>query len=130
MRPSSPLAPAYVCPMRYSVDAAGVAAVMSEVAACFDDAIAGVNRTISAVDDATASLRSDASSVRRALESAFAPRRQSGPGLAAYAGEVASRLQEATVAFVRGDDEMAAQTAAAAEGVSGLMWRGRWTVTS
>jgi len=114
--------------MRYSVDAAGVAAVMSDVAACFDDVVAGVSRTFAAVDDAASSLRADASGVRRALEAVFARRRQSGPGIAEYAESVARKLQDATIAFVVGDDEMAATTSAASAGVERLARRGSGAV--
>ncbi|MDF2990728.1 MAG: hypothetical protein K0S37_1242 [Microbacterium sp.] len=110
--------------MRYSVDATGVAAVMFDVAACFDDVIAAVTQTLTSADDAAATLRADASGVLRALEAVFSPRRQSGPGIAAYAGEVARKLQDATIAFVAGDDEMAAQTTATAQGVLPLTRRG------
>lgn len=110
--------------MRYPVDAVGVAAVMSDVAVCFDDVTAAVDRTLAAVDDAVAALRSDASDVIRGLESVFSPRRQSGPGIAAYAGEVARKLQDATIAFVTGDDQMAAQTTIDAQAVLPLTGRG------
>ncbi|WZH38163.1 MAG: DUF6507 family protein [Microbacterium enclense] len=110
--------------MRYSVDATGVAAVMSDVAACFDDVIAAVTQTLTAADDAAAALRADASGVLRALEAVFSPRRQSGPGIAAYAGEAARRLQDATIAFVTGDDEMAVQTNVVAQGTLPVTRRG------
>ncbi len=50
--------------MRYSVDATGVAAVLSEAAACFDDVLVGAMRTLDAVDTASGSLRADGDDAR------------------------------------------------------------------
>lgn len=110
------------------MDVTGVTTVMADVSACFDDALAEVVRTLAAVDDALSSLRSDASGVRTVLETVFAPRRRSGPGLVAYASEVATRLQDATLAFIHGDDEMAAQTTAASRDIVPPFRRGTGSV--
>lgn len=101
---------------------------MSDVSACFDDVIAGVTRTLAAVDDAASSLRPEASGVRRMLEVVFSPRRLSGPGIAAYASDVARTLQDATIAYVTGDEEMASQTTAASSRVSSSYRRGTGSV--
>jgi len=98
---------------------------MCDVAVCFDDVISAVTRALTAADDAASSLREDAAGVRRALEAVFSPRRRSGPGMVAYAAGVASRLSEATIAFVSADDEMAAQTSArmgVARGGGAVLW--------
>lgn len=109
--------------MRYSVDATGVADVMSDVAAHLDDVIEAVAQTLIAVDDAIASLRPDASDVRKVLVSVFSTRRRSGPGMASYAGDVARRVQDATLAYIAGDDEMAVQTDAVAKSTAETSYR-------
>ncbi|WP_167345239.1 hypothetical protein [Microbacterium enclense] len=47
--------------MRYSVDSAGVAAILSSVAVHFDDVVSEVSRTLTAVDDAASAFRGDGS---------------------------------------------------------------------
>ncbi|MGN7187758.1 hypothetical protein [Microbacterium enclense] len=114
--------------MRYSVDSAGVAAILSSVAVHFDDVVFEVSRTLTAVDDAASAFRGDGSGARSLLEAAFSSRRRSGPGLASYASDVAHRLQDAVIAYIAGDDEMAARTDAAVQSVAPSFRRGAGSV--
>lgn len=116
--------------MRYSVDAAGVAKVSSDVAACFEDVAAAVSDALGAVDDAAGSLHAEAAGVAGALEAVFATRQDSGRGLSARADEILAGVENGTLAYVAGDEQMAAQTTSAAAvaplltGASGRPWRG------
>jgi len=110
--------------MRYSVDATSVTTLVTEVASCLDDATTAAAQAVTAVDDATAALNNDAAGVRGALEAVFASRRQSGPSLTAHAAEMIAGIQEATVAYVTGDEEMATHTSSASSAVPPLRGRG------
>ena len=113
--------------MRYSVDATGVAAVMSDVSSCFDDVVSAVSRALTAAAAAAAALWTDAAKVSKAFDAVMDPRRRSGPGISPYAGDVAERVQRATTAYIAGDDEMATQTDAAAAHADTTMFPvGRW----
>ncbi len=110
--------------MRYSVDATAVTALVTDVASCLDDATAAAAQAVTAVDDATAALTNDAAAVRAALDAVFASRRQSGPSLTAHAADMIAGIEEATVAYVAGDEEMASQTSSASSAVSPFRGRG------
>lgn len=110
--------------MRYSVDATAVTALVTDVASCLDDATTAATQAVAAVDDATAALKNDAAAVRAALDAVFASRRQSGPSLTAHATAMIAAIQEATVAYVAGDEEMASRTSSAASAVPPLRGRG------
>lgn len=110
--------------MRYSVDATAVTALVTDVASCLDDATTAAAQAVTAVDDATAALKNDAAGVRGALDAVFSSRRQIGPSLTAHAAEMIAGIQEATVAYVAGDEEMASRTSSAASAVAPLRGRG------
>lgn len=101
--------------MRYSVDVAGVAQVVSQFSTHFEDVQAGVNAALNAVDAAAGSFSSSASDVARALDNAFATRRLTGPGLSIRAEEVSTAVRDATVAYVAGDEQMAVETSTRAD---------------
>lgn len=81
-------------------------------------------RAVTAVDDAAAALKNDAAAVRGALDAVFALRRQSGAALTAHAAEMIAGVQDATVAYVTGDEEMASLTLSAASAAPPLRGRG------
>lgn len=110
--------------MRYSVDATAVTALVTDVASCLDDATTAAAQAVTAADDATAALKNDAAGVRGALDAVFSSRRQSGPSLTAHAAEMIAGIQEATVAYVAGDEEMASRTSSVASAVSPVRGRG------
>lgn len=110
--------------MRYSVDATAVTTLVTEFASCLDDATTTAGQVVTAVDDAVAALTGDAAGVRGALDAVFASRRQSGAALTAHAAEMIAGVQEATVAYVTGDEEMASLTSSAASAVPPLRGRG------
>lgn len=111
--------------MRYSVDATAVTALVTAVASFMDDATRAAAQVVTAADDAAAALKNDAAGVRGALDTVFAARRQSGPSLTAHAAEMIAGIQEATVAYVAGDEEMASTTSGTSSAVPPLPLRGR-----
>ncbi len=110
--------------MRYSVDATAVTALVTDVASRLDDMTTAAAQVLTAADDATAALKNDAAGVRGALDAVFASRRQSGPSLTAHAAEMIAGIQEATVAYVAGDEEMASTTSGSLNAVPALRGRG------
>ncbi|GAA3642961.1 hypothetical protein GCM10022200_28560 [Microbacterium awajiense] len=98
--------------MRYSVDIAGVANLTSDMVARVDEVASDVAEALSAVDDATDALRAHAVDVAAALDAVFAVRRASGPGVSAKSRQLLAAVQQATLEYAMGDEQMSTQTSA------------------
>ncbi|MDQ1218439.1 DUF6507 family protein [Microbacterium arborescens] len=99
--------------MRYSIDPGGVTELVAEVSALADEIESHRRAALQAVDAAESALLTGADSVRTALGEVFARRRVTATAVSTRLSEILTGIEDATHAYVAGDDEMVTRTAAA-----------------
>lgn len=94
---------------RYVIDLAGLTTKTSAVSQSVTDAETSVTATVTAADSVESALGT-LTGVRSKFTGIADDRRETGPGMIAYARGVVAAAQEGAIAFVQGDAEMSATT--------------------